>query len=432
MNTSYSFDRAADFYDATRAYPPGVADKITRSILDLTGATPSTRIFELGIGTGRISAPLIALGLDVTGLDLSREMMDRLRYKFAPGTSFRLVQGDAGSLPFPAATFDVGLAVHVFHLIALWRQAIGELVRVLQPGGLVLHSMHVRDPRSAHALVRDKWHELVQARGERWQRPGAPKDDAVTVEFQSLGASLEEIEASRSTDATAPQQAIANVANRISSDTWAVSDQVLQATVDELTEWARGRFGSLDAPVPEENVYVWQVMRLDRAPLLPEPIRSTLVRLVPILDATGASWALGGSCGLALHGVPLTPHDIDIITDREGAHRIGAALGQVAQEVEAVAWGEGRHIRSHRGIYRLGEIQIDVGAAELREGASELREERDWIPPRPPSEWQTATMRLPGSEVTITIFTLEHERDAYRRLQRDDKVRLIEDRLAAR
>ena len=156
MNTSYSFDRAADFYDATRAYPPRVADRITRSILDLTGATPSTRILEVGIGTGRISAPLIARGLNVMGLDLAREMMDRLRVKLAPGSLFRLVQGDASKLPFPAATFDVELAVHVFHLIAPWRQAIGELVRVLQPGGLVLHSSHIRDPRSANVLLRDK------------------------------------------------------------------------------------------------------------------------------------------------------------------------------------------------------------------------------------------------------------------------------------
>jgi len=311
----------------------------------------------------------------------------------------------------------------VFHLVAPSRQAIGELVRVSQPGGLVLHSTHIRDRRSANLLLRDKWHELVQARGERWQRPGAPDGDAVTAEFQSLGASLEEIEVSRSMGATLPRQEIADITNRISSDTWAVSDAVLQATVDELTEWAQGRFGSLDTPVPEEDVFVWQAMRFDRAPLLPEPIRTALIRLVPILNATGAAWALGGSCCLALHGVKLTPHDIDIITDETGAHRIGAALRSIAEERQAVAWSESQQIRSHRGIYRLGEIEIDVV------GAGELRQEEDWIPPRPPAEWKTETLTLPGSEVAVTAFTLEHEHDAYRRLRREDKVRLIEERL---
>ena len=147
MNPSYSFDRAVDFYDATRAYPSDVTDKITQSILDLTHATPATRIFELGIGTGRISAPLIARGLQVVGLDLSREMMNRLRAKFDGGQvgnlahTLLLVQGDASALPFPDATFDAALAVHVFHVIAPWRRAIGELRRSPETGraGLAQH-----------------------------------------------------------------------------------------------------------------------------------------------------------------------------------------------------------------------------------------------------------------------------------------------------
>ena len=255
MNHSYSFDRAADFYDATRAYPPGVADRITRSILDLTGATASTRILEVGVGTGRISAPLIARGLNVTGLDLSREMMGKLRKKYPPGIPLRLAQGDASALPFPDATFEAGLAVHVFHVIAPWRQAIGELARVIKRDGLLLNSTHIRDPRSANVILRDKWHELVEARGERWRRPGAPDRDAMAAEFQSLGASLEEIKVSRSTGTTIPQQEIADIANRVYSDAWAVSDPVLQATVSELTKWAQGHFGSLDTPVPEEHVF---------------------------------------------------------------------------------------------------------------------------------------------------------------------------------
>jgi len=84
---------------------------------------------------------------------------------------------------------------------------------------------------------------------------------------------------------------------------------------------------------------------------------------------------LGGSCSLALHGVKLTPHDIDIITDQAGAHRIGAALRSIAEERQAVAVGEGERIRSHRGLYQLRDIQLDVV------GAGEMREEEGWIPP---------------------------------------------------
>jgi hypothetical protein len=126
-----------------------------------------------------------------------------------------------------------------------------------------------------------------------------------------------------------------------------------------------------------------------------------------------ARWVLGGSCCLALHGVKLTPHDIDIITDPDGAYRIGESLQKMTDEKRAVAWGEGQLIRSHRGIYWL-------------------REGEDWVPPGPPSEWKIETLTLPGSELNVTAFTLEHERDANHQLQRDDKVRLIEEQLAMR
>ena len=423
MNPSYSFDRAADFYDATRTYPPEVADKITQSILDITHATPAARLFELGTGTGRIAVPLIARGLRVTGLDLSREMMNKLRAKLAPGTPLRLVQGDASALPFSDATFDVALAVHVFHLIAPWRQTIAELRRVLAPSGLVLHSTHIRNPQSANDILRGKWHELVEARGVRWKRPGAPSPEAVPAEFQSLGASVEGIEVTRHTGSTTPRQEIADIAARINSDTWAVSEPVLQATVAELTEWARERFGVLDATLPEENVLTWQVFRFDRAPLLPEPIRAALIRLIPILNATGAPWVLGGSCCLALHGVKVEPHDVDIVTSADGAYRIGEALRRVAEEKQAVQWSESERIRSHHGLYRMGDTQVDIiGAAELREGEG-------WAPTWLPAEQQTDSLTVPGTDMPVVTLTLEYELGAYRKLQREAKAKLIEQRL---
>ena len=137
---------------------------------------------------------------------------------------------------------------------------------VLKPGGLVLHSTHTRDPQSANVILRDKWRQLVEARGEQWRRPGAQGREAIAAEFQSLGASLEEIPVVRQTDATTPQQEIAGIAHRIHSDTWAVSEPVLQATVAELTDWARDHFGALDVSLPEENTFTWQVYRFDRRP----------------------------------------------------------------------------------------------------------------------------------------------------------------------
>src|SRR5579884_4565904 len=79
--TSISFDRAVEFYDATRGYPPGVDEQIADAIAAAVGATAETRFLEMGIGTGRIAFPLIKRGYHYTGIDLSAAMMGRLREK---------------------------------------------------------------------------------------------------------------------------------------------------------------------------------------------------------------------------------------------------------------------------------------------------------------------------------------------------------------
>lgn len=42
--TGVNFDRAAAFYDATRALPEGVAEQVRDAILDHVGARPGTQI----------------------------------------------------------------------------------------------------------------------------------------------------------------------------------------------------------------------------------------------------------------------------------------------------------------------------------------------------------------------------------------------------
>jgi len=57
------FDRAADIYDQTRGFPPGVGDRVAAALVDFVGLKPDDRILEIGVGTGRIAKPL-AVALD--------------------------------------------------------------------------------------------------------------------------------------------------------------------------------------------------------------------------------------------------------------------------------------------------------------------------------------------------------------------------------
>src|SRR5512139_3877247 len=118
---SRSFDRAADYYDQTRELPEPIATYGIPALLQ--HIAPRGKLLDVGTGTGRISVPLLRLGADVLGVDLSLNMMAKLREKYpAP----RLAQADASRLPFRTQQFDAVLTMHVMHLVAPWREALRE------------------------------------------------------------------------------------------------------------------------------------------------------------------------------------------------------------------------------------------------------------------------------------------------------------------
>ncbi len=75
------------------------ADATVAAVVELVRAAGGGSVLELGVGTGRLALPLAAAGLDVTGIDISAAMLDRLRAK--PGSEgVTLVHGDmADGLP---------------------------------------------------------------------------------------------------------------------------------------------------------------------------------------------------------------------------------------------------------------------------------------------------------------------------------------------
>lgn len=68
---SISFDRAADFYDATRALPRQVMQGLTAALLDEIRAADAKTVLEVGVGTGRIARPLLERGVHVCGVDIT-------------------------------------------------------------------------------------------------------------------------------------------------------------------------------------------------------------------------------------------------------------------------------------------------------------------------------------------------------------------------
>ncbi len=114
------------------------------------------RVLDVACGTGRATVDLAkAVGEDgrVDALDLSEDMLGQARDKVEKhGVAGRVYfkQGNARSLPYPDATFDVLYNGYMFDLIPVdgFMPILTEFARVIKPGGkLVLVNMSKSDPR---------------------------------------------------------------------------------------------------------------------------------------------------------------------------------------------------------------------------------------------------------------------------------------------
>ena len=131
-----SFDRAADVYDAARPDYPAeavawLADGVDGPALDL------------GAGTGKLTASLAAMGLRVTAVDPSAEML-RVLGRRLPGVE--ALRGTAESIPVADASQQLVTAAQAWHWVDAAR-AVPEVARVLRPGGRLGLVWNDRDER---------------------------------------------------------------------------------------------------------------------------------------------------------------------------------------------------------------------------------------------------------------------------------------------
>ena len=92
------------------------------------------RLLDAGCGTGLFSAAAVARGARVTSLDVG----ERLLAQVARKADTERVVGDVAALPFADASFDVAICTEVIEHTTEPRRAVGELARVLVPGGTLV------------------------------------------------------------------------------------------------------------------------------------------------------------------------------------------------------------------------------------------------------------------------------------------------------
>jgi ubiquinone/menaquinone biosynthesis C-methylase UbiE len=107
-----------------------------------SGAQPGDRALDVGCGTGeftRAMAEAVAPGGTVLGVDPSSEAITRARV-LTHSENCTFSTGIAEALDAPDDTYDVVVSSLMIHHLppALRTRAIGEMFRVLRPGGSIL------------------------------------------------------------------------------------------------------------------------------------------------------------------------------------------------------------------------------------------------------------------------------------------------------
>lgn len=139
------------------------------------GARAAGRVLEVAIGTGR-SLPHYPAGVTITGVDLAPAMLDESRRTAARlGLDVELREGDAEALPFDDGRFDTVVCALGLCSIPRPAVAIGEMARVLRPGGALLLLDHVRS--SWPPVVAAQWlveRVTIPVAGEHFTRRQLP------------------------------------------------------------------------------------------------------------------------------------------------------------------------------------------------------------------------------------------------------------------
>src|SRR5262249_12067944 len=148
-----SYDRVVDEY-VRRIFDELRGKPLDRQLLDRFAASVGHvgPACDIGCGPGHVARYLHERGVKMHGIDLSPAMVERAR-SLTPGVEF--AEGDMMALDVPDEAW-AGI-VAFYSIIHIPREdmsrVLGELRRVLRPGGLLLLAFHIGDG----AIHLDEW-----------------------------------------------------------------------------------------------------------------------------------------------------------------------------------------------------------------------------------------------------------------------------------
>ena len=133
-------------------------------------------------------------------------------------------------------------------------------------------------------------------------------------------------------------------------------------------------------------------------------LNPTFVEVIKIVSEnipSNIKWAIDGSTSLALQGIDVTPHDIDILTDHEGTIRIQESLKKY--NVVPISHSSNEKYDSYFGTFKMKGIKVDV-MGDLRVFRS-----GKWSTPQNPSTVDITNTNLEGVSIPVVSVKSQTE-----------------------
>jgi demethylmenaquinone methyltransferase/2-methoxy-6-polyprenyl-1,4-benzoquinol methylase len=139
------FDRIAGLYDLMNSVMTvGLHHRWRARAADLAAVGPGSRVLDVATGTGDLAIELagrVAPDGAVVASDFSERMLEQGRAKLRTSSAAAIVRfewGDALALPYDNSSFDAATVGFGARNFADLEGGIGEMVRVVRPGGRVV------------------------------------------------------------------------------------------------------------------------------------------------------------------------------------------------------------------------------------------------------------------------------------------------------
>jgi ubiquinone/menaquinone biosynthesis C-methylase UbiE len=132
-------------------------DEVRDAVLVAARLLPENTVLDVGAGTGFLTEGAAKIARKVIALDFSEAMMSEARAKLG-GMNVEFKIGNVEQIPLPDASMDAVIGNMVLHHCSSPEAAVGQMSRVLVPGGrLVLSDLQEHSYESLRKEHADLW-----------------------------------------------------------------------------------------------------------------------------------------------------------------------------------------------------------------------------------------------------------------------------------